>query len=32
MQKMAAASLADLVRMTEKLHIPATHSRRSGEK
>jgi FixJ family two-component response regulator len=32
MQKMAAASLADLVRMAERLHIPATHSRRAGEK
>src|ERR1700744_5052976 len=28
MQKMAAASLADLVRMAEKLQIPVTHSRR----
>lgn len=31
MQKMAAASLADLVRIAEKLQIPVTHSRRSGE-
>jgi len=31
MQKMAAASLADLVRMAERLQIPVTHSRRSGE-
>jgi FixJ family two-component response regulator len=30
MQKMQAASLADLVRMAEKLQIPITHSRRSG--
>lgn len=30
MQKMAAASLADLVRMAEKLQIPVTHSRRVG--
>lgn len=30
MQKMAAASLADLVRIAEKLQIPVTHSRRSG--
>lgn len=28
MQKMNAASLADLVRMAERLHIPITHSRR----
>jgi FixJ family two-component response regulator len=28
MQKMAAASLADLVRMAERLSIPITHSRR----
>src|SRR3546814_12112700 len=27
MQKMAAASLADLVRMAERLEIPITHSR-----
>jgi len=31
MQKMAAASLADLVRIAEKLQIPVTHSRRTGE-
>lgn len=31
MQKMAAASLADLVRIAEKLQIPVTHSRRAGE-
>lgn len=31
MQKMAAPSLADLVRMAEKLEIPVTHSRRVGE-
>jgi FixJ family two-component response regulator len=30
MQKMAAASLADLVRIAERLGIPVTHSRRSG--
>lgn len=30
MQKMAAASLADLVRVAERLEIPVTHSRRSG--
>lgn len=30
MQKMQAASLADLVRIAEKLSIPITHSRRSG--
>src|SRR5262245_57911043 len=30
MQKMAAASLADLVRIAEKLQIPITHSRRTG--
>src|SRR6185369_13609525 len=30
MQKMAAASLADLVRIAEKLEIPVTHSRRAG--
>jgi FixJ family two-component response regulator len=29
MQKLAAASLADLVRMAEKLQIPITHSRRA---
>jgi FixJ family two-component response regulator len=32
MQKMEAASLADLVRMAEKLQIPITHSRRGGER
>src|SRR5215831_11131019 len=31
MQKMAAASLADLVRIAERLEIPITHSRRPGE-
>lgn len=30
MQKMVAASLADLVRIAERLEIPITHSRRSG--
>ena len=30
MQKMGAASLADLVRFAERLHIPITHSRRAG--
>ena len=30
MQKMGAASLADLVRMAEKLQVPVTHSRRTG--
>ncbi len=30
MHKMAAASLADLVRIAEKLQIPVTHSRRTG--
>ncbi|QAY78958.1 response regulator transcription factor [Sphingosinicella sp. BN140058] len=30
MQKMGAASLADLVRISEKLQIPVTHSRRPG--
>ncbi|MGO8352226.1 response regulator transcription factor, partial [Rhizobium johnstonii] len=30
MQKMAAASLADLVRIAEILEIPITHSRRVG--
>ena len=30
MQIMEAASLADLVRFAEKLHIPVTHSRRTG--
>src|SRR3546814_11698419 len=29
MQKMAAASLADLVRMAERLEIPVSHSRKS---
>lgn len=32
MQKLAAASLADLVRIAERLEIPITHSRRAGEK
>jgi hypothetical protein len=27
---MAAASLADLVRIAERLQIPVTHSRRAG--
>jgi FixJ family two-component response regulator len=31
MQKMGAASLADLVRIAEKLQIPVTHSRRGGD-
>jgi FixJ family two-component response regulator len=31
MQKMATASLADLVRVAEKLQIPVTHSRRALE-
>ena len=31
MQKMGAASLADLVRISEKLQIPVTHSRRTAE-
>jgi FixJ family two-component response regulator len=31
MQKMAAASLADLVRIAERLQISVTHSRRAGE-
>src|SRR5215468_8611277 len=31
LQKMGAASLADLVRMAEKLQIPITHSRRGPE-
>lgn len=31
MQKMAAASLPDLVRIAERLQIPVTHSRRAGE-
>jgi FixJ family two-component response regulator len=31
LQKMGAASLADLVRMAEKLQIPITHSRRGQE-
>ena len=30
MQKMQAASLADLVRMAERLMIPVTHTRRTG--
>ena len=30
MQKMAAASLADLVRIAEKLQVPLTHSRRAA--
>jgi FixJ family two-component response regulator len=30
MQKMEADSLADLVRIAEKLEIPITHSRRAG--
>jgi FixJ family two-component response regulator len=30
MQKMGAASLADLVRTAERLEIPITHSRRAG--
>jgi FixJ family two-component response regulator len=30
MQKMAAASLADLVRIAERLEMPVTHSRRAG--
>ena len=30
MQKMEAASLADLVRIAEQLQIPVTHSRRAG--
>ncbi|TIM79364.1 MAG: response regulator transcription factor, partial [Mesorhizobium sp.] len=30
MQKMAASSLADLVRIAERLEIPITHSRRAG--
>lgn len=30
MQKMAVASLADLVRIAERLEIPITHSRRTG--
>ncbi|TIL34792.1 MAG: response regulator transcription factor [Mesorhizobium sp.] len=32
MQKMAASSLADLVRIAERLEIPITHSRRAGGK
>jgi FixJ family two-component response regulator len=32
MQKMDAGSLADLVRMAEKLQIPVTHSRRGEDK
>lgn len=31
MQKMETASLADLVRVAEKLHIPVTRSRRTGD-
>jgi FixJ family two-component response regulator len=31
LQKMSAASLADLVRMAEKLRIPITRSRRDGD-
>lgn len=31
MQKLKAASLADLVRIAERLEIPITHSRRAGE-
>jgi len=30
MQKMVAASLADLVRIAERLEVPITHSRRTG--
>jgi FixJ family two-component response regulator len=30
MQKMAVSSLADLVRVAERLEIPITHSRRAG--
>lgn len=30
MQKMEAASLADLVRVAQKLRVPVTHSRRAG--
>jgi hypothetical protein len=30
MRKMAAASLADLVRIAERLEIPITHSRTGG--
>ena len=30
MQKMEAASLADLVRIAERLQVPITHSRRAG--
>src|SRR4029079_19210059 len=30
MQKMGASSLADLVRIAERLKIPVTHSRRAG--
>jgi hypothetical protein len=30
MQKMAASSLADLVRIAERLEIPIQHSRRMG--
>jgi FixJ family two-component response regulator len=31
MQKMAAPSLADLVRIAERLRIPVTHSRRTED-
>lgn len=31
MQKMTADSLADLVRMAERLQVPVTHSRRAGK-
>jgi hypothetical protein len=30
MQKMAAASLAELVRIAERLEVPITHSRKPG--
>jgi hypothetical protein len=32
MQKMDAGSLADLVRMAERLQIPVTHSRRGEDR